>query len=183
LSEIEGLRSLADVDSPDVLHAAAKRFRRRMLARGAWTILTLVAAVVIALSVYEQARPPLSRLGIPTGVYSAESLQVGGADVVLLQAQYDGDYVGLHFVSVLPGTPHACVKLTPGPYTPVVRAPSDGESACGGGVGEDWLYMPRPLGERIDFTVSDGGQRLGSFVLRVPAPPSNTIDMQEGSDG
>jgi hypothetical protein len=182
VSEIEGLRELADVDPPDLVRGALRRFRRRVFARTAWTVVALVAAIFIVVFVYEQARPPLSRLGIPTDVYDAQALQVGRAEVVFLHGDYFGDYVALHFVGVHPGVEHACVQLTIGPYTPVRRAGSDGEGACGGGVGEHWFYIPRPVRGKLNFTVSDGGERLGAFVLLVPAPPRQTI-LMEASDG
>jgi hypothetical protein len=180
MSEIPDLRVLADVDTPDVLRAAVRRFRRRVAARVGWAALTLIALAFMAIYVYGLARPPISRIGGPTAdaVFTSEALEVGGAQVILVQARYFGDYVGLHFISVRPGFPQACVSVSEQPYTPVVHAGSDGARSCGSGVGEDWSYIPRPADQQLHYTVSDGGVQLGSFVLRVPAPPNANIGME-----
>ena len=110
-----------------------------------------------------------------------QAIQVGGAMVGLVDAQYFGDYVGLHFVSTRPGVKHACVHVTALPYAKVQpHMGSDGTSECSGGLSDEWSYQGRPLRGRIRFVVTDGypSQRLGSFVLIVPRPRTGSVEIE-----
>lgn len=97
------LRSLADVDSPDVLRAALRTFRRRTLVRSLWGL--FVGALGVA-AVYAAVQPhalpdkitSASLVAHPQGaVWDFGDERIALADVARL-----GDYLGLHLVVVAP---------------------------------------------------------------------------------
>jgi hypothetical protein len=96
------LRALADVDEPEVVRDALRRFRRRVLTRYVW----VVAAVVVAGSAVVWGRTPTTlqqRVDAARNVVYVDRVwRVDGVTVGLDRVADLGDTVGLHFV-VIPG--------------------------------------------------------------------------------
>jgi len=100
------LRALADVDSPEVVRAALKSFRRRLLTRYVWIGLVVV---LIAVGLWANARPDdlaeevdaANPASFPDQVWRFDD-----ASVALTEVGDLGMDVGLHFV-VIPDDPHA----------------------------------------------------------------------------
>jgi hypothetical protein len=94
------LRSLAEVDEPDVVKVALKTFRRRLLTRYVW--ITLVIGLVVAAVVWglqpttlEQRLQSSIPVDEPQYVWHAVGLGIGLVRVAKL-----GDDVGMQFVVV-----------------------------------------------------------------------------------
>lgn len=95
------LRSLAEVDEPEVVRAALRRFRRRTLVRGA--AILLLVAVIVGLRVAGPWRATLAeRIERAPGVQVGAAWRVGRATVVLVRAADLGRDAGLHFLVVDP---------------------------------------------------------------------------------
>jgi hypothetical protein len=97
------LRGLADVDAPDVVRAALRTFRRRIVTRYVWMallVVTLVAAAVWASTPTDLAGEVdnASLVVAPAGA----TWDVGGARVSLLEVAALDNTVGLHFVALAP---------------------------------------------------------------------------------
>jgi hypothetical protein len=111
------LRSLADVDSPDVVREALKTFRRRLVTRYVWMallIVTLVAGAVWANTPTDLVEA-VGKSDLVVGPRDA-IWDVEGVRVSLLVVAELGDTVGLHFVALPPaGVPAAGVGLTVDP--------------------------------------------------------------------
>lgn len=92
------LRSLADVDSPDVVRSALRDFRRRALTKYLWVTL-VVSAIIVAAFVYPPERSLVDR--IETADESAlvgHSVQVGEATWTLVRVADLGDTLGLEWL-------------------------------------------------------------------------------------
>jgi hypothetical protein len=174
------LRSLADVDAPEIVGPALRRFRRRILVRFIWTIVVLAASIAIVAYLLQVIRSPLDRID-GSGDAQIQVQTVGGAQVLLYRATYIDGKVGLHFILVDDqALPDACLTLSVS--LPVGRAGVvDHSGGCGGPVGEARYLLRRPSSGRIRFRLyvnSIGGQLPGSpltpkhtygtFVLIVP---------------
>ena len=96
------LRSLADVDEPDVIRDAVRAFRRKVLTRYLWVTL---AIVLVAGAIWWAVQPnslseridAASPRDVPGATWHTATADVGLADVVRLR-----DGVGLRFVVVAP---------------------------------------------------------------------------------
>jgi hypothetical protein len=94
------LRGLADVDSPEVVRAALRRFRRRILTRYVWVLL---AVVVAALAVWWGRTPTTlqQRVDAASTAASSETVwHVKGLTVALDRVVDLGETVGLHFIVI-----------------------------------------------------------------------------------
>ena len=94
------LRALADVDAPDVIHEALRRFRRKILVRSVWVVLAAVAVVVIV-----WARTPTTladRVDQASRAIEAHPVwHAHGATVALDRvASLGGGRLGFHFVVI-----------------------------------------------------------------------------------
>jgi hypothetical protein len=96
------LRSLADVDSPEVVREALRTFRRRLWTRYLWIALAIVLAAV---AIVVGNRPSNLREEVERAnvrAFPAEAVwRVGGLSIALVEAADLGDSTGLHFI-VLP---------------------------------------------------------------------------------
>lgn len=94
------LRSLAEVDEPEVIRAALRRFRRRLWTRYLWVGLAIIGAV-IALVV--GARPSGLREEMEAAdvrAFPATTYRFEDVSVALTEVSDLGDTMGLHFVVV-----------------------------------------------------------------------------------
>ena len=94
------LRALADVEAPEVIHEALRRFRRKILARSVWVVLAAVAVVIIV-----WARTPTTlaeRTDQASRAIEAHPVwQAHGATVALDRVASLGDgRLGFHFVVI-----------------------------------------------------------------------------------
>ena len=94
------LRALADVDAPEVVHEALRRFRRKILVRSDWVVLAAVAVVVILWS-----RTPTTlaeRVDQASRAIEAHPVwHAHGATVALDRvASLGDDRLGFHFVVI-----------------------------------------------------------------------------------
>ena len=95
------LRALADVEAPEVVHEALRRFRRKILTRYVWILLAAVIAVVVIL----WARTPTTlaeRTDQASRAIEAHPVwQAHGATVALDRVASLGDgRLGFHFVVI-----------------------------------------------------------------------------------
>lgn len=94
------LRALADVDAPELVHEALRRFRRRILARSVWILL---AAVAVALIIWTRTPTTLAeRVDQASRAIEAHPVwQAHGATVALDRVASLGDgRLGFHFVVI-----------------------------------------------------------------------------------
>jgi hypothetical protein len=107
------LRSLADVDSPDVVRDALKTFRRHIVTRYVW--MTLLVATLVAGAVWANTPTNLGEAVDRADVVASPRdavWDVGDVRVSLLDVVSLGDTVGLHFVILPPGgAPGAGVSI------------------------------------------------------------------------
>jgi hypothetical protein len=95
------LRALADVDAPEVVHEALRRFRRKILVRSVWVVLAAVIAVVVIV----WARTPTTlaeRVDQASRAIEAHPVwHAHGATVALDRVASLGDgQLGFHFVVI-----------------------------------------------------------------------------------
>jgi hypothetical protein len=94
------LAALADVDSPEVIRAALKTFRRRTLSGSLWVI-AVVAALAIPAIVYREP-PKLSeriasaKVAVNPGIVESER----GVTAVVMRVADLGRYTGIHLIVV-----------------------------------------------------------------------------------
>jgi hypothetical protein len=94
------LRALADVESPEVVHEALARFRRRALTRYVWIALL---AVLVPLGLWAHGRPSdlkeeidaAGRVSMPGHVWRLDGVSVALDEVADL-----GDSVGIHLIVI-----------------------------------------------------------------------------------
>jgi hypothetical protein len=94
------LRALADVDAPDVVHEALRRFRRKILVRSVWVVF---AAVVVAVIVWVRTPTTLAeRVDQASRAIEAHPVwHAHGATVALDRvARLGDDRLGFHFVVI-----------------------------------------------------------------------------------
>ncbi len=94
------LRALADVDAPEMIHEALRRFRRKILVRSVWVVLAAVAVVVLL-----WARTPTTlaeRVDQASRAIEAHPVwHAQGATVALDRVASLGDgRLGFHFVVI-----------------------------------------------------------------------------------
>ncbi len=166
------LRSLASVETPEVVSAALRRFRRRLVVRGLWAALALLVAVLSLISLRSNRDLPerimgASRISYPTGNPGDGLYDVRGVRFVVLEiADLGGGQLGVHVVGTpdpagqtvittvsLPGTPHGAGRY----------ASSDW-----------WFETPKPANGTIPVAVTmgpcaDGNGCKGSFVIDLGA--------------
>jgi hypothetical protein len=156
------LRVLADVDSPEVVHEALRRFRRRMLTRYVWVALAIVFAAVALLvggrpsDLREEMEKAHTR-SFPTLVW-----RIGGRSVALEEVADLGDDMGLHFV-VLPD---------PGKWSSMIWVRGETES-MGWGSYDTYVKLPKIVGDTIEVTVGAGG------CAPCPQRSTITVDFRE----
>jgi hypothetical protein len=95
------LRALADVDAPEVIHEALRRFRRKILARSVWVVVLAGVAVVVVVWV----RTPTTlaeRVDQASRTIEAHPVwHAHGATVALDRVASLGDgRLGFHFVVI-----------------------------------------------------------------------------------
>lgn len=97
------LRSLADIDAPDVVRGALRTFRRRTLVRSLWGLLAGVVAVVIIYAAVQPHSLP-ARITSASLVYHppGATWQFGDERIALADVAKLGDKLGLHLVVVAP---------------------------------------------------------------------------------
>jgi hypothetical protein len=152
------LRSLADVDSPDVVRAALTTFRRRLITRYIW-VTALVAivggAVIWGLqpSTLEQRIAAADVAAQPGKVWHLDGESVGLARVVKLR-----DGVGLRFVGVPTSGDQSGFQIN--------VAGNLGEDSTGDGF-DAFVEVPRTA----------DGRYLATFEGPSGTPESFTIDL------
>jgi hypothetical protein len=157
------LRSLAEVDEPDVVKAALRTFRRRILTRYVW--ITLVIGLVLAAVLWglqpttlEQRVQSATRVDEPQYVWHVASLGIGLVRVAKL-----GDDVGMQFVVVPRGSGQAAdgfeLSVTGSIETELA---SDGFMA--------YVEVPRTADGQYTVTVQQNSFRAPrkSFVVSLP---------------
>lgn len=96
------LRSLGDVDSPEVVRQALEQFRRRAAKTGIWVLIGALAIVLFAFGV--RARRTLGDdIDAATGVAPAAVYRVAGMTAVLVKVADLGDRTGIHLMVAQPG--------------------------------------------------------------------------------
>lgn len=141
------LRSLGEVDEPEVIRAALRRFRRRVLVRG--VAILAVVAVLVGLRVAGPWRPTIAqRIERAQGEQVGGTWRVGRATVVLVRAADLGEDTGLHLL-VLDPTAGAFDDYTIG-FSP--RA-SDFASRGDGRAVEQWYRIRVPPGGAVVATL------------------------------
>jgi len=94
------LRALADVDAPDVVHEALRRFRRKILVRSVWVVFAALAVVAI---VWVRTPTTLAeRVDQASRAIEAHPVwHAHGATVALDRvARLGDDRLGFHFVVI-----------------------------------------------------------------------------------
>lgn len=158
------LRGLADVDSPEVVRAALKTFRRRLWTRYVWVGLAIVFAAAAFVwggqpsDLREEIEASHLR-SLPEQVW-----RVGGTSVALEEAADLGDYMGLHFV-VLPD---------PGKNAPGIWVNGQVSSMWGYTVFDTYVKVPKDQTGRLEVT-------LGSASCLPDCPKGETfvIDLRQ----
>jgi hypothetical protein len=174
------LRSLADVDAPEVTKAALRGFRRRLLVRFFWFAVTLTLVGVGVFYVAQLSRDDLASIDGTSDLWQPASYEVGSAHLVVLRAVRLGDDVGLHFVVSDPAAlDDACFETDPigVPLDHIV----DRRGGCGGTVGEDWIILRPPPGNKLTVRVlvtSEGGQLPGTPLTKRAVLGFVTIDLR-----
>jgi hypothetical protein len=150
------LRSLADVDAPDVVHDALRTFRRRVLTRYVWITL----AVVLALGALVWGLQPHTlqeRIDRASPVYQPQaSWQLAGMSVGLARVVDLGDTVGMRF---------AVVPLRAANQGDTVRIDGQLQAVSTGDGFDTYIEVPK---------TTDGIYRM---VPNSGAPGSVTIDL------
>lgn len=165
--------SLGDVDSPEVVRGALRRFRRRVLRTA------LVVLIVVALAagiVTAIRRDPLDfgrQVRAAEGVEPGAVYQTKGATLILAKVASIRNVSGLHLVLVLPGVPKSRELYGRIEAEPV----SAGSMIDGDGPLYDmWVVGPLPDSGRFDvvFEISECSRselREGGCSRLVVAPP------------
>jgi len=97
------LRSLGDIDSPEVVRVALKRFRRRALRSVAW--LLLGAAAIASFVVADATQRTLGeRIEAAPGTTAGAVYRVEGMTATLEQIADLGQVTGFHLIVAVPGT-------------------------------------------------------------------------------
>jgi len=183
------LRSLGDVESPEVVRAALRRFRRNALRTAAWVAVVGLVAVTFALGA--SARRSLGdRIEGAPGFSPGAVYQVQGMTAVLAKVADLGRTVGLHFTVAVPNLhtyADARIRDTYSLNIAGARTVDSGDEAAA--FYELWAEVDVPADGRISVEVerfctlvsrSSGGCRvrdaeraLGSFTvdLRVLGVP------------
>jgi hypothetical protein len=171
------LRALGEVESPEVVSDALRRFRRRTLIRTLWVV--PVIAIVVGLRVAGPWKPTLAdRIHDAGGVQVGAVYEAGEATVILERVADLGKTAGLAFVVADPAASNFdAVSLQSNAPLSEVRFDGEGRSTVVD------FGMRVPASGRMTFTVvrsvcpPQGGlcpqNELGSFVvdlsaLRVP---------------
>lgn len=110
-----GLRELAEVDSPEIVRAALRRFRRRTAIRALWIAGALLVATVIL--PFLRGRTTVDRFAHAPGELTRAVVSSGPIHVLLLETKrLDKDSVGLHILTVADGLrPDEQLAVNPDP--------------------------------------------------------------------
>lgn len=171
------LRSLADVDSPEVLTTAVRRFRRRLLSTGA---AVLVAALALAGGIAWAVvgdRTLGERIDDAPGASVGAIYRSDNATTVLTSVARLDDGLGLTFLIAAPGS-------RPGDHYSVRTAGSRDFDAAGGRRAQEiHLLVPPPDDGRLEarLTVQHGCDPDPSGFCRAKPQPVDrfTIDLME----
>lgn len=139
------LRSLADVESPEVVKSALRRFRRKLLATGSAVLvaaLVLVSAVVWAML----DRNVVERIEQAAGAYPGSVYEVNGVTVVLVKVADLGDTLGLRLLLAAPEARASDAYFLSTTSTDYNQAPT-------GRVTDAWLEVHPPDNRRLQVTV------------------------------
>lgn len=93
------LRSLGDVDSPEVVSSALARFRRRMLVRSVWAV-AVVAAVAVFWFEATHADDLRQRIERADSTLTNAVYVAGDSRIAIDRVADLGDTVGLHLVAL-----------------------------------------------------------------------------------
>ncbi len=166
------LRALAAVEAPEVVSAALRRFRRRLLVRGLWGALAMLVAVMFTISVRSSRDLPERIMGASRVLYPSDGSGTGLYDVrgvrfvVLEVADMGGDQLGIHIVGVPDPASQTVVTTVSLPGTP---------QGAGRYASSDWWFeTPRPVDGSIPVDVGMSGCAgghgcKGSFVIDLGA--------------
>jgi hypothetical protein len=148
MSEPLDLRSLADVESPDVVRAALRNFRRRTLLRSAMVALVavaLVAALIVG------TRPSLADRIDSMGAYAPGEVHTfGDVSVTVVRVNDLGNDLGVHLLLAAPKATGADDYLL---GVSSIKAQEAPESTR---VFEVWYQVAVPADGRIEVSVQDG---------------------------
>lgn len=168
------LRSLGEVDSPEVLRAALRRFRHRMLVRGLWIFLGV--AILLGLRLAGPLRPSLAdQIERSPGIQLGAVYRTGGVTVVVVRVADLGDNTGLHVVLADPAA---------GPLDDLNLWIRSGfvewEFSSAGAATEHWYEVRVPATGRLDATVQHSVCPRGPEGGACSIEPQGqiTIDLQ-----
>jgi hypothetical protein len=175
------LRELAEVESPEVVRSALRRFRRRTLVWSLWLVLLLVALLVFLVlprTLGPREYLPRRFVGAP-GAEVGRILQEGSVQVTVLDARrLTPEEVGLHLVIAAkdlesdeelvaqPGISGFIEVIPIGGLGPIPPAPPEMATTGKGNVLEAWIaFAPRI--RRVSFDVA----ALLRTRVSGPGPP------------
>jgi hypothetical protein len=164
------LRSLVDVDAPEVVRAALKTFRRRVLVRAGWVILALAVGTALLVSLVTARSLSERVLRSSTQAYPAGATwDVGSVRFVLIRVASLGDgRIGLELASA--ATPGSGVQV--GGLSPIGIGGVQGETT---GDSDWWFSLTPPADGRIamrtrfDGPCDSAGPCGGSFTIDLRA--------------
>jgi hypothetical protein len=139
------LRTLADVESPEVVKSALRRFRRKLFATGAAVLVAgifLVSAIVWA----TLDRGVAERIEEAPGAYPGAVYEINGATVVLTKVADLGGTLGLHLLLAAPHAP-----ATDGFFLSTTF--SDFDQMSREGVTDAWLEVEPPENRRLEVVI------------------------------
>jgi hypothetical protein len=140
------LRSLADVDAPEVVHEALKAFRRRFWTRYLWVVLVVAFAGV---SFFSATKPSDVRDRMEASSlrsFPSATWRIEGSTVALAEVSDLGDGTGLRFIVVPdPGVeaPGVGVERSLASFTEVAY--------------DTYLVIPKSNDGRVTFAVGPSG--------------------------
>jgi hypothetical protein len=164
------LRSLVDVDSPEVVRAALKTFRRRVLVRAGWVILALAVGVALLFSLVSAHSLSERIFRSSTQAYPVGATwDVGQVRFVLIRVSSLSDgRVGLELASAAaPGS-----GMQVGGLSPIGVGGVEGETTGD----SDWWFSLTPPGDgqiamraHFDGPCDPAGPCGGSFTIDLRA--------------
>lgn len=167
------LGELAEVESPEVVRDALRRFRRRMFARGAWILLAVIVAWALIPAFAAKDLP--ARFRAAEGAAIGDIVRAGDVDVILVDARrLDDDTVGVHFVARADAlTDEEFLRVTQ--VTRTSQEEAAGliqvgdfhriETAGGGRVVEAWVEMPAGTPGFVTGFIATTGDNAHDYPL------------------
>ena len=153
------LRSLADIDSPDVVRAALRTFRRRVILRSLWGLLAGMVAVAIIYVATQPRSLPDRITKASVAAHPGVTWDVGDVRIALVDVARLDDHLGLHFVVLgKPGSNAASIDLDP---TGLVTKSDEGQV-------DRWLEVRLPVDGTIDVEVFEMGRCRGGPAKCFP---------------